>query len=92
MKVPQLYSRDLDFDSHRKELYKYFKTFVAGERVIETGRSGLYKRKGTTYFSDWDNSLCVMWDKLEGETGQIGSSITGGTRRISDLEEIGFEI
>ena len=92
MKVPPLYSKDLDFPAHMKEVNTYFKTFVEGERVIETSQSGLFGRQGTTYFSLNDGSLCVRWDKLEGESGQMGTSITGGCRKISDCEAIGFKI
>ena len=91
MKVPPPYSDDLYFPAHMKEVNAYFKTFVEGERVIETSRSCLFQRQGVTYF-DKGNILCVRWDKLEGESGQMGTSITGGCRRISDCEAIGFKI
>jgi hypothetical protein len=73
---------------HYQQALEYFKTLKAGERVVECGISGLYGRKGTTYFSKNDGSLCVLWDERKGEGGQMGTLITGGTRRLEDVELI----
>ena len=70
------------------EVKEYLKALQEGERVIECGKSGLTGRLGTVYISKKDGptkgAVCVRWDKALGEEGQMGSSVTGGTRRIVD--------
>lgn len=55
-----------------------------GERVIETSKSCLYGRCGTVYHSE-DGYTCIMWDKIRGEDGHMGTSVTGGARRVSEV-------
>ena len=31
--------------------------------------------------------LCVLWDKQFGQDGQMGTSVTWGTRRIEDVQD-----
>ncbi len=68
------------------EVQTYLKSLQEGERVIECSQSGMFMRRGVVYLSKTQgHGLCVLWDKLEGEGGQMGTSVTGGTRRISDV-------
>lgn len=71
-----------------KNIYglRYLKSLKEGDRVVETGMSGMWgaigvvyksKNKGQTY-----GSMCVMWDLPE---GKMGTSITHGTRRVKDV-------
>lgn len=69
----------------KKQIQEYLKSLEAGERVLETGVSGLRGRAGTVYKND-KGDACVMWDKTHNETGHMGTSATGGTRRIRDVE------
>lgn len=93
MKTPLPYEQaqlqdDFDFKDHMKEINEYFDTLEVGERVVDTSRSAMYKKQGTIYMSG--NSKCVLWDK--DKDGQMGTTITGGSRRLTDLKEIGFEL
>ena len=63
---------------------EYIKSLKPGERVVETGRSCLQGREGTVYHSE-RGDVCIMWDKKPGESGQMGTSVTGGTRRVSEV-------
>jgi len=65
-----------------EQVRKYLKSLKEGERVIETGQSGMTGRKGTVYLKKDDGSPCVMWDLLPGDEGRMGTSATWGTRRI----------
>lgn len=67
-----------------EDLDRYLQGLVPGERVVETGRSCLQGRFGTVYRGT-EGSICVRWDKHEGEDGQMGTSVTGGTRRVCDV-------
>lgn len=71
--------------SSDQETVAYLKGLKVGERVIETGNCAFKGRKGTVYHSE-TSGICVMWDKLSGESGQMGTSVTYGTRRISDIQ------
>lgn len=64
------------------QVREYLNSLREGERVIETGQSCMTGRKGTVYIKD--KYPCVLWDKLPGDTGQMGTSATWGTRRVSD--------
>lgn len=69
---------------------QYLRALKAGERVIETAEGMNLGRVGTTYVSeqegDTKGSMCVLWDQLPGDThGQMGTSVTHGTRRIRDV-------
>lgn len=70
-----------DYDAARK----YLNTLKEGERVIETSRSAFWNRHGTVYIkSEPEGGVCVLWDPDEGETARMGTSVTWGTRRLSD--------
>ncbi len=73
-------------DADHAVLMDYLRGLKPGERVQETDRTScLRDRKGTIYLSA-SGGQCVMWDRLPGERGQMGTSVTGGTRRVDDLE------
>lgn len=64
----------------------YLRSLQPGERVQETEKSCcLYERQGTVYRND-GGGTCVLWDRKPGEKGQMGTSVTWGTRRVSDLD------
>jgi hypothetical protein len=72
------------------ELRAYLCGLEDGERVIETEKSNCFSgRHGTVYHND-SASVCVLWDKHEGEDGQMGTSATGGTRRINEKPNRGI--
>ena len=74
------------------ELRKYLNGLEVDERVIETGQSCMTGRTGTVYISENEGtkgSKCVKWDAPAGETGRMGTSVTGGTRRIADCHAKG---
>lgn len=62
---------------NREAELAYFETLKEGDEVIETGESGMKGKRGTVYQSD--NGLCIMWE------GDLGTSVTHGTRRVSDI-------
>jgi hypothetical protein len=63
------------------KLRTYLRGLIEGERVIETEKSNcFFGRQGTVYINA--GSVCVLWDMYEGEDGKMGTSVTGGTRRI----------
>lgn len=66
-------------------LVEYLKALKPGERVVETGRSCLQGREGTVYLGK-QGEVCVLWDKKRGEDGQMGTSVTGGTRRVTEAQ------
>lgn len=65
-----------DLDAIRE----YILTLKEGDRVVECGISGMTGTKGTVYLSK-EGDICVRWDRPKG----MGTSATGGTRRISDV-------
>lgn len=69
-----------DFDAIRA----YLQTLQVGEAVVETTASALYRVRGEVYRNK-DGVLCVMWS-LPG-SGKMGTSVTGGARRVTDLPE-----
>jgi hypothetical protein len=64
------------------QVREYLRSLREGERVVETGQSCMTGRQGVVYIKD--NLPCVKWDKLPGDTGQMGTSATWGTRRIGE--------
>lgn len=66
------------------EVRAYLMGLQPGERVQETGVSGLYGRQGDVYLND-DGDVCVLWDERPGEGGRMGSSVTWGARRLEDV-------
>ncbi len=64
------------------DVREYLRGLQADERVVETGQSCMTGRTGTVYIKD--GLPCVRWDKLPGDTGQMGTSATWGTRRIKE--------
>ena len=69
--------------AEKEAVIAYLKGLKAGERVVETGRSGLQGREGTVYLNE-KGDICVLWDKRPGENGQMGSSVTWGARRVNE--------
>jgi len=61
----------------------YMTSLKPGEKVIEMGESCMKGIKGEVYLSkEAGHGLCVLWDLPE---GKMGTSVTWGTRRISDI-------
>jgi hypothetical protein len=60
----------------------YLNSFKEGDRVVETSRSAFFGKQGDIYYKD--TSPCVRWDPFPGETASMGTSVTGGTRHLSD--------
>ena len=79
MNVPSL-------DAPNEIVIEYLKTLREGEKVIEHGKTCMEGCTGITYRSIEHNSICVMWNT---ETGNIGTSLTLGTRRIKDKPKKG---
>lgn len=69
-------------------LRSYLLSLKEGERVIETGVSGLQWRKGTVVIKPIPNlrhqDVCVRWDAAGSEAGTLTTSVTGGTRRLHE--------
>jgi hypothetical protein len=68
------------------EIQAYLQKIQPGQRVVETGESALRNRRGLTYIGSHGN-VCVLWDYASDETpdcGQMGTSLTGGTRLLAD--------
>ena len=75
-----------------QQVKDYLNGLQVDERVIETGKSCMTGRTGTVYVSTnkaTEGSLCVMWDRLPGDDSRMGTSVTMGTRRISDCHAKG---
>lgn len=60
----------------------YISSLKPGEEVREVGHSCMEGARGVVYL-DAEGHTCVRWDL--GEDGFMGTSVTWGTRRISDL-------
>ncbi len=61
----------------------YLRSLAAGEIVVETETSALHRCQGVVYFNpDHPGSPCVKW---ETDQGPMGTSVTGGARRLDDL-------
>lgn len=68
-----------------KNIYglRYLKSLKEGERVVETGMCATWGAIGVVYKSKVKgHGMCVMWNLPE---GQMGTSITHGTRRVRDV-------
>jgi len=63
----------------------YLMGLKPGERVQETGVSGIYGRQGDVYLSKSGGGVCVLWDAAPGEEGRMGTSVTWGSRRLADV-------
>lgn len=59
----------------------YISSLKVGEQVIECGQSCMTGVKGTVYESKDGGGTCVKWNA---PSGQIGTSVTWGTRRLTD--------
>lgn len=66
---------------------EYLNGLKDGERVIETGQSGLFGRLGIVC-RDHLGGPAVKWDKHEDDIpqGQMTTSATHGTRRFFDVD------
>ena len=67
-----------------EDMIKYLSKLKEGDRVIETDGC-MRGRAGTVYISENGGGKCVMWDKRDDEEGQMGTSVTGGTRLLEDM-------
>jgi hypothetical protein len=68
------------------ELQAYLQKIQPGQRVVETGHNAFHQRRGLTYIGSHGN-VCVLWDYAQDEDpdcGQMGTSLTGGTRLLAD--------
>lgn len=72
-----------------QELIDYLNSLQDGERVRETSRSALYGREGVVYRNE-SGLVCVRWDEHFDEAGQLSTTVTGGTRRVSDMHAFYF--
>lgn len=64
------------------EVLAYLQSLKVGERVIETTHSCMFGKRGTVYESKSGGGTCVAWELPE---GIMGTSVTWGTRRLSDV-------
>jgi hypothetical protein len=64
------------------DVLAYISALQPGELVIETGESCMKGIRGKVYESK-TGGTCVMWDMPRGP--KMGTSVTWGTRRISDI-------
>ncbi len=68
-----------------QEFSDYVDSLKPGEAVIETNRTCMHLMRGVVYISDNPGvtfgSKCVMWKN------KMGTSVTWGTRRITDWEK-----
>jgi hypothetical protein len=71
-------------DETGPEVMAYLKSLKPGEEVIETGSSCMTGKTGVVYESTSDGGTCVKWDLKDGT--YMGTSVTWGTRRISDIK------
>ncbi len=62
----------------------YISALKPGEEVVECGESGMKGYKGTVYLNN-DGLTCVRWI-LDDEGGYMGTTVTWGTRRVSDVD------
>lgn len=62
---------------------EYLCGLVEGERVVEEGNSGTTGWEGITVKGS--RGMCVKWDKLIDDDGQMTTAVTHGTRRIRDV-------
>ncbi len=67
-----------------EEVREYLLGLQPGERVQETGVSGMTGRQGDVYHNE-DGVVCVLWDEKPGEGGRMCSSVTWGARRLKDV-------
>jgi hypothetical protein len=71
-----------------EENLAYINSLKAGEEVVEMGKSCMYGIRGVVYIHAERGDVCVRW-KLPttkyNEGGLMGTSVTWGTRRISDV-------
>lgn len=65
------------------ENFAYISSLKPGELVVECGKCCMKGMRGVVYL-DKDGGLCVRWDVPE---GKMGTSITWGTRRMTDVIE-----
>lgn len=71
-------------DMTEAEFLEFITTLKVGERVIETSLNAFYLHQGVVCLNS-HGDICVKWDALPGETGQMTTSITWGTRRVKEV-------
>ena len=64
---------------------EYLKGLKVGDKVVEMGQSCMYGKEGVVYESKQGFGLCVKWFLENGSC--MGTSVTHGTRRLSDLQD-----
>ena len=68
---------------NQTEFLVYINTLQLGQRVIETTKgNAFFGRKGTIVKSTVTDGRAVKWDAAPGETGQMTTGITWGTRKV----------
>lgn len=67
-----------------QDLLDYIKTSKHGEEVIETSISALFKTEGVIIIEN--GKTLVKWKPLNPNEGSMTTSITAGTRRISEVD------
>ena len=68
------------------EANHYLNNLQVGDEVIEAGQSCMTGARGVVYRSvSPPYGLCVMWEYPD---GKMGTSVTHGTRRLTDVEII----
>lgn len=70
---------------------EYLDTLQDGERIVETGESGMRGRLGTVIIKE-DGTPSVIWDEFTPGEGRMTTSATWGTRRCCEqpLFELGW--
>lgn len=78
-------SLDVDRDTG----IEYFKSLQEGDEVIECSNSAMHMTRGVVYINQ-AGARCVRWtlgENFGSDSGkQMGTSITWGTRKISDVK------
>jgi hypothetical protein len=72
----------MQFETAEQER-EYLCGLVEGERVVEEGNSGTTGWEGITVKGS--RGMCVKWDNLIDDAGQMTTAVTHGTRRLRDV-------
>ncbi len=65
------------------EVRVYLLNLKDGESVIETSMIAMFGRTGVVYHNAAGH-VCVLWNKQDNETRQMGTIAAWGTRRLKD--------
>ncbi len=66
------------------EVLAYMNSLKVDDEVVETSHSCMYGKKGVVYLSESGGTTCVKWHLGDGKW--MGTSVTWGTRKISDVK------